>query len=524
MVLRTSGRVGSRRFTESLEIAISRGFFFVSVREREIILLNKLACALGKSNEKIRISVCPSGWFSYLWKIESKRIFFLINQMNMKTHIFHFLRAICLGGLLSASAFCVQAENIVYVPTPENLQARKEFQDNKFGIFLHWGIYSMFGQGEWYMNNDNIDCHEYAKVASGFYPSRFDAHEWVAAIKASGARYICITSRHHEGFSMFHTKYSDYNVVDATPFKRDVIKELAEECQKQGIKLHLYYSHLDWTREDYYPLGRTGHGTGRTSHGEWATYYEFMNHQLTELLTNYGPIGAIWFDGMWDQPDGFDWKLDEQYALIHKLQPACLIGNNHHKAPYPGEDFQMFERDLPGENKAGFSGESVVGRLPLETCETMNGMWGYQIKDQNYKSVTELVRLLVRAAGKGANLLMNIGPQPNGELPAVAVERLRGVGKWMSENGDTIYGTAAGNVMTASWGTTTRKGNMLYVHLLTDEMPQFVTLPLTEKVLSSNVFHTGEKVKWEKIQGGIVLHTENLEPSVDCIVALKLKE
>ena len=442
----------------------------------------------------------------------------------MKTHIFHFLRAICLGGLLSASAFCVQAENIVYVPTPENLQARKEFQDNKFGIFLHWGIYSMFGQGEWYMNNDNIDCHEYAKVASGFYPSRFDAHEWVAAIKASGARYICITSRHHDGFSMFHTKYSDYNVVDATPFKRDVIKELAEECQKQGIKLHLYYSHLDWTREDYYPLGRTGHGTGRTSHGEWATYYEFMNHQLTELLTTYGPIGAIWFDGMWDQPDGFDWKLDEQYALIHKLQPACLIGNNHHKAPYPGEDFQMFERDLPGENKAGFSGESVVGRLPLETCETMNGMWGYQIKDQNYKSVTELVRLLVRAAGKGANLLMNIGPQPNGELPAVAVERLRGVGKWMSENGDTIYGTAAGNVMTASWGTTTRKGNMLYVHLLTDEMPQFVTLPLTEKVLSSNVFHTGEKVKWEKIQGGIVLHTENLEPSVDCIVALKLKE
>lgn len=421
----------------------------------------------------------------------------------MKTHIFHFLRAICLGGLLSASAFCVQAENIVYVPTPENLQARKEFQDNKFGIFLHWGIYSMFGQGEWYMNNDNVDCHEYAKVASGFYPSRFDAHEWVAAIKASGARYICITSRHHDGFSMFHTKYSDYNVVDATPFKRDVIKELAEECQKQGIKLHLYYSHLDWTREDYYPLGRTGHGTGRTSHGEWATYYEFMNHQLTELLTNYGPIGAIWFDGMWDQPDGFDWKLDEQYALIHKLQPACLIGNNHHKAPYPGEDFQMFERDLPGENKAGFSGESVVGRLPLETCETMNGMWGYQIKDQNYKSVTELVRLLVRAAGKGANLLMNIGPQPNGELPAVAVERLRGVGKWMSENGDTIYGTAAGNVMTASWGTTTRKGNMLYVHLLTDEMPQFVTLPLTEKVLSSNVFHTGEKVKWEKFKGAL---------------------
>lgn len=440
----------------------------------------------------------------------------------MRTRILHRWKTVFLGGLLGIFSLSAQAKGTDYTPTPENLQARKEFQDGKFGIFLHWGIYSIFGQGEWYMNTANIDCHEYAKAASGFYPSRFNAQEWVAAIKASGAKYICITSRHHDGFSMFDTKYSDYDIVDATPFKRDVIKELAEECRKQGIRLHLYYSHLDWTREDYYPLGNTGHGTGRTSHGEWATYYQFMNHQLTELLTNYGPIGAIWFDGMWDQPDGFDWKLEEQYKLIHKLQPACLIGNNHHKTPYPGEDFQMFERDLPGENKAGLSGQSVSA-LPLETCETMNGMWGYKIKDQNYKSVTDLVRLLVRAAGKGTNLLMNIGPQPNGELPAVAVERLKGVGDWMSKYGETIYGTTAGNVMSASWGTTTRKDNMLYVHLLADHMPQFVTLPVTEKVVSSTLFGTGEKVKWEKIHGGIVLHTEKLQPSADCIVALKLK-
>ena len=440
----------------------------------------------------------------------------------MRTRLLHRWKTFFLGLLLRIFSLSAQAKGTDYTPTPENLQARKEFQDGKFGIFLHWGIYSIFGQGEWYMNTANIDCHEYAKAASGFYPSRFNAQEWVAAIKASGAKYICITSRHHDGFSMFDTKYSDYDIVDATPFKRDVIKELAEECRKQGIRLHLYYSHLDWTREDYYPLGNTGHGTGRTSHGEWATYYQFMNHQLTELLTNYGPIGAIWFDGMWDQPDGFDWKLEEQYKLIHKLQPACLIGNNHHKTPYPGEDFQMFERDLPGENKAGLSGQSVSA-LPLETCETMNGMWGYKIKDQNYKSVTDLVRLLVRAAGKGTNLLMNIGPQPNGELPAVAVERLKGVGDWMSKYGETIYGTTAGNVMSASWGTTTRKDNMLYVHLLADHMPQFVTLPVTEKVVSSTLFGTGEKVKWEKIHGGIVLHTEKLQPSADCIVALKLK-
>ena len=410
-----------------------------------------------------------------------------------------------------------------YVPSESNLQARKEFSDSKFGVFIHWGIYSMFGQGEWYMTNAGINCHEYAKAASGFYPIRFDAKEWVSAIKDAGAKYICFTTRHHDGFSMFDTKYSDYNIVDATPFKRDVVKELAEECKKQGIKLHLYYSHLDWTREDYYPYGRTGRNTGRTKHGNWNDYFNFMNNQLTELLTNYGPIGAIWFDGMWDQPDDFDWRLDEQYSLIHKLQPACMIGNNHHKKPIEGEDFQMFERDLPGENNAGLSSESEIGQLPLETCQTMNGMWGYKIQDQNYKSVSELIRLLVRASGKGANLLMNVGPQPNGEIPAVALERLKGMGEWLSKYGETVYGTTRGDVMTTDWGTTTRKGNTLYVHILTDNMPQFVTLPLKDKVVSAVNLNTGTKVSYEKIKGGIVLHTDNLEPEIDCIVELKLK-
>ena len=335
----------------------------------------------------------------------------------------------------------------------------------------------MFGQGEWYMTNAGINCHEYAKAASGFYPIRFDAKEWVSAIKEAGAKYICFTTRHHDGFSMFDTKYSDYNIVDATPFKRDVVKELAEECK----------------------------------------------NQLTELLTNYGPIGAIWFDGMWDQPDDFDWRLDEQYSLIHKLQPACMIGNNHHKKPIEGEDFQMFERDLPGENKAGLSSESEIGQLPLETCQTMNGMWGYKIQDQNYKSVSELIRLLVKASGKGANLLMNVGPQPNGEIPAVALERLKGMGEWLSKYGETVYGTTRGDVMTADWGTTTRKGNTLYVHILTDNMPQFVTLPLKDKVVSAVNLNTGTKISYEKIKGGIVLHTDNLEPEIDCIVKLKLK-
>ena len=221
----------------------------------------------------------------------------------MKTRLLSFL----LLFLLVCSA-----QSQTYQPTEENLKSRQEFRDNRFGIFLHWGIYSMLATGEWTMTNKNLNYKEYAKLAGGFYPAKFDAARWVSAIKASGAKYICFTSRHHDGFSMFHTRFSDYNIVDATPFKRDILKELADECHKQGIRLHLYYSHIDWYREDA-PWGRTGRGTGRPNpKGDWNSYYKFMNNQLTELLTNYGPIGAIWFDGWWDQPKTFNWELPEE--------------------------------------------------------------------------------------------------------------------------------------------------------------------------------------------------------------------
>ena len=409
-----------------------------------------------------------------------------------------------------------------YVPAPENLKARKEFQDNKFGIFLHWGLYSMLAQGEWVMTNQNLNHLEYRKLASGFYPSRFDAAEWVAAIKASGAKYICITTRHHEGFSMWNTQYSDYNIVKATPFQRDILKELAEECKKQGIKLHFYYSHLDWDREDY-PIGRTGRGTGRSGKSDWKSYYRFMNDQLAELITKYDPA-MIWFDGLWEQdqnPD-FDWQLPEQYAMIHRLKPACLIGNNHHQVPFAGEDIQIFERDLPGENKAGLSGQDI-SPLPLETCETMNGMWGYKIVDQNYKSVKTLVHYLVKAAGRNANLLMNVGPQANGELPAVAVSRLREMGKWMKEYGETIYGTRGGDVSPRDWGVTTRKGDKLYVHIL-NLADKGLFLPLTrEKVKSAVVFKDRKPVKFRQDKNGVVLELAEVPADMDYVVELTLR-
>ena len=431
-----------------------------------------------------------------------------------------FLRVIC--GISFFACFALTAFSQTYVPTSENLQARKEFQDNKFGVFLHWGIYSMTARGEWYMNDRNIHRDEYAKLASGFYPSKFDAAQWVSAIKASGAKYITITSRHHDSFSMFDTAESDFNIVDATPFKRDVLKELADECHKQGIKLHFYYSHLDWKREDY-PLGKTGKGTGRPQGKEnWQTYYRFMNNQLTELLTHYGPIGAIWFDGIWDQADDFDWQLEEQYGLIHRLQPACLIGNNHHRTPYAGEDFQMFERDLPGENTAGFSEGQEVSVLPLETCETMNKTWGYNIEDQQYKSTKTLIQLLVRAAGKNANLLMNIGPQPNGELPAAAVQRMKEMGEWMNQYGETIYGTRGGDVAPQAWGVSTRKGNRLFIHVL-DWQETTLRLPLKAKVKKAVQFVDGTPVTFRQDKDGVLLTFPQVPTETDYVVELTLK-
>lgn len=410
-----------------------------------------------------------------------------------------------------------------YEPSAEIIRAREEFADHGFGIFIHWGIYSMFAQGEWYLNS-GISADEYCKAAAGFYPARFDAHAWVKAIKDAGARYICFTTRHHDGFSMWHTAQSNYNIVDATPFGRDVLKELADECHRQGIKLHLYYSHIDWGREDY-PKGRTGLKAGKAGEGaDWAGYYSFMNNQLTELLTNYGEIGAVWFDGHWDHDEdsvAFDWQLPAQYELIHRLQPGCLVGNNHHITPYPGEDIQIFERDLPGENKAGLSGQAI-SPLPLETCETMNGMWGYKVSDQNYKDTRTLIHYLVKAAGMGANLLLNIGPQPSGELPATALERLSDIGEWMRTYGETFYATRAGYFPAQSWGTSTRKGNRLFIHLLTPESTD-IEVPITCKVTKAVGFIDRKPVKFSKTKQGITLHLSEIPTGPDHVIELQTK-
>lgn len=380
------------------------------------------------------------------------------------------------------------------------------FEEARFGLFVHFGPYSVLGDGEWVMNNRPITVKNYHRLSKFFNPQDFDAKTWVKIAKDAGMKYITFTSRHHDSFSNWDTKQSDWNIMN-THYGKDLIKQLADECHKENIKLVLYYSLLDWSRDDYqYETGNTGKGTGRTAKSDWASYINFMKAQLTELLTNYGEIAGIWFDGEWDQHpkdskshanSHVDWHYPEIYELIHKLQPNCMISNNHHMEPLAGEDYQAFEKDLPGENTTGFSGgQPVVSNMPMETCETMNNTWGYSITDDNYKSVEQLIHLLVRAAGHGANLLLNVGPMPNGEIQPEFVDRLQAMGEWMAINGHTIYGTKAGVVKPQSWGAMTTKGDTYYVHILKKEN-ELLKIPMPKKNKSARWLNLDSRLVWK---------------------------
>lgn len=415
-----------------------------------------------------------------------------------------------------------------YIPSEDNLLSRKQFEESRFGIFIHWGIYSMLGRGEWVMQNEDIDYREYPHLAAGFCPSRFDAAEWAQLFRESGARYVTFTTRHHDGFSMFNSKASEYNILKATPFRRDILAELADALGREGLQLHLYYSHLDWGRTDYYPLGRTGTGTGRPEgkNGDWEHYMEFINAQLTELLTGYGKIGAVWFDGVWDK-DAFPredqpaiWNLSEQYELIHRLQPQCLIGNNHHLLPFEGEDIQIFERDLPGQNEYGLSGQEI-SRLPLETCQTMNRSWGYRIKDTDYKSAEFLIEYLVRTAAKGANLLLNVGPRPDGTIPEEAASRLREMGKWLKVNGESIYRTQAGEY-SGEWGVSTANGKTTYLHILDPERGELTLEDNGRKLTGATMLEDGREVKFKNGKGRFTLQIPS-GPGPDRVVKLSFR-
>jgi alpha-L-fucosidase len=405
--------------------------------------------------------------------------------------------------------------------------ARHWFEDAKYGLFVDWGVDSLLGKGEWVMNNDKLPIREYAQLLPRFNPTRFDAEAWVKLAKDAGVKYLTITSKHHDGFCMFASRLTDYDVVDATPYHLDPLKPLADACHQQGIKLCFYYSLLDWHHPDYFPLGKTGQTAGREPKGDWKRYMAYYQGQVRELCTNYGEIGGIWFDGMWDRPDA-DWDLTGTHRLIHELQPSALVGNNHRGAPSAGEDFQVSGPDLPVASATGSNHGGIAVNLPRETWLTMNDSRGYNPYDTNYKSAEQIIHALVGAAGQGVNLRLTVSPAPDGTIGPEVSQRLLEVGKWLETYGDSIHGTRQGPFPPQPWGVWTASGardhpEKIYIHIL---KPQVYRPIVFDRSMAWTPFPHGKTtpLKLTETQGGLVLDIpkDALVPT-DTIIVLTQK-
>ena len=350
------------------------------------------------------------------------------------------------------------------------------WREARFGMFIHWGLYAIpagewngrTDYGEWIRHTAEIPTGEYEKFVARFNPTKFDADAWVRLAKQAGMQYIVLTSKHHDGFCLFDSKETDFDVM-ATPFKRDIIKELAAACARHGIRLGLYHSIMDWHHPDYLPR-RPWEVTMRPEEGaDFDRYVRYMKAQLRELLTSYGPIGILWFDGQWEGT----WTNDrgrDLYDYTRSLQPSIVVNNRVGRA---GGDFGL-NRDQGSIGDYGTPEQQIpatgVPGLDRETCMTMNRNWGYNRADKDFKSTTDLVRMLVDIASKGGNFLLNVGPTAEGVFPAESVERLEGIGAWMQANGDAIHGTQASPFPTLGWGRATRRGiegglTRLYLHV-----------------------------------------------------------
>jgi alpha-L-fucosidase len=374
--------------------------------------------------------------------------------------------------------FC--AQTTAKSALPETKQHRDErmkwWRDARFGMFIHWGVYSVPagtykgkqipGIGEWIMENANIPVAEYEKYAKQFNPVKFNAEQWMQIARNAGMKYIVITSKHHDGFGLWDSKVSDYDIMDTAPFKRDILKELSVACKKHGVRLCFYHSIMDWHHPDAQAPFYPNYNDGKRTNPNFSRYVKtYMKPQLKELITNYGPLGVLWFDGEWikdwTEPQGID-----LYKYVQSLQPDILINNRVGKGRksmqgmtkegYFAGDFGTPEQEIP---PTGLSG------VDWETCMTMNDTWGFKSYDDNWKSKEDLIRKLVDIASKGGNFLLNVGPTSEGLIPEASVERLAAMGEWMAKNSESIYGTTASPFEKLSWGRCTAKPGKLYLHV-----------------------------------------------------------
>lgn len=394
----------------------------------------------------------------------------------------------------------------------------KRFNDAKFGMFVHWGPYSLasveaswpiMGQPRW-----KISEEEYRALPQRFNPVKFDPRAWIRLAKAAGQRYMIFTSKHHDGFCMFDSAFTSYKIT-RTPYKRDILKMLADAATKEQFPLGFYYSPPDMNHPAYRDTSKSSNTNwrGEPERPEWPLYLDYMELQLRELLTRYGDVFAIWFDGL-DRQEKYDGT--RFHALIRSLQPRALINN---RIGLTG-DFVTPEQRLPkGIPRKG----SLVGNTnpndqglastppkpeefqPWETCMTINGAWGYNANDTRYKSTSDLVRALIDAASKGGNFLLNVGPTPEGTIQPEFEERLRGIGKWLEVNGESIYGTTYGPVQDLPFGRTTAKGRAVYLHIFDWPQRSVELKGLLGKVLSVRALAGGRPARFSGAVGGVQL-------------------
>lgn len=388
-----------------------------------------------------------------------------------------FLILLLIGGLISCKKSgekTTTAENyeqgIVAETKEEHDQRMAWWREARFGMFIHWGLYAVpagewlgeTNHAEWILTTAQIPVKEYEKFAVQFNPVKFDAKQWVRTAKEAGMKYIVITSKHHDGFCLFDSKRTDYDVVDATPFKRDVLKELSDECRRQGLRICWYYSIMDWHHPDYLP--RRAWETRTAEGADYGRYIEYMKGEIKELVSHYGKIGVLWFDGEWENT----WDVEKGrglYWYVRSLQPDIIINNRVGKGragmtgTYDPQtsagDFGTPEQEIPATG-LGYD---------WETCMTMNNNWGYNKYDDNWKSAEDLIRKLVDIASKGGNFLLNVGPTAEGLFPEVCVERLQAIGRWMKTNGESVYGTSASLFEGLEWGRSTTKKKKIFLHV-----------------------------------------------------------
>ncbi len=438
---------------------------------------------------------------------------------------------------ISASVFGQQTQT---KKTPSETKAQKEqrmkwWKDARFGLFIHWGIYSVpagvwksdTNHAEWIRNTAKIPIHEYEKFVQQFDPVKFNAEAWVKLAKAAGMKYIVITSKHHDGFCMFDTKQTDFDIM-STPFHRDVMKELAAACKKEGIQLCFYYSIMDWHHPDYLPR-RTWETDRSTDGANMENYITYMKKELKELLTNYGKIGVLWFDGEWENT----WTHErgrELYQYVRSLQPDIIINNRvdvgregmeglTKEGGFVG-DFGTPEQEIPN---TGIPGKD------WESCMTMNNNWGYNSHDNHWKSPEDLVRKLIDIASKGGNFLLNVGPTAEGVFPQPAIDRLEDIGSWMSKNSESIYATQASPFKLLSWGRCTQKsingGTRLYLHIFDWPADGKIRVPgLGSEVIGCYSLADNVKLNAVRSENDYIINVSNFkQQQYATVIALDIK-